>query len=224
MLRKILLAGIAVTLAVSNVRPDASAQYLVAAPAMVVPVVPADDVVAVAEPVYYAPARVQTTYVAYRPTYVTTVSDAIVTPYGYTPVVSNGYYQGYGYAPQYAFNPYYAGAAYGNGIDPLAASVVSAVAYTARNGGDTDAAGVVSSLISGFLASSAGPNYPACAPGYVVPQGVYVQPVQPQYVVPVAPAYVYWRGDGEGDQGEDGWHHDHGHHYGWFKLHDDEGD
>src|SRR5215469_4631922 len=60
------------------------------------------DVVSVAEPA--------TQYVV--------ANDTIITPYGYRPYYSQGYYQGYAYNPQYTYNPYYEAAAY-SPVDPV---------------------------------------------------------------------------------------------------------
>lgn len=187
-----------------------------------------DDVVSVAEPVYYAPVQ-QQSYVMQTASYVP-VNDTIVTPYGYTPVYNNGYYQGYGYNPQYAYNPYYASAAYAP-ADPVSSAVVNTVVAAAANGGHVSGQTLIQSLVGGLLAAQAQQQYqqqygqvygqPVYQQQYVqqpVYQQQYVQ--QPVYypqaarviqqVMPgvVTPVYV---------------RHDNGEHRGWYKQERGEG-
>ncbi len=157
-----------------------------------------NDVSSVSEPVSYVP--VTQSYLVQRTQYVP-VADTVVTPYGYTPVYNNGYYQGYGYDPRYNQNPYYAGAAYGNG-DPVTAAVVNTVVNAASNGRHLNSGNVVQTLLGAYLASQAQQQYQQQAQNAQYP--VYAQqyqryPVQRmiQQVVPVQ--VLHRHGD---DQGE----------------------
>ncbi len=185
-----------------------------------------EDVVSVAEPVSYAPAQVVTLYqTAYQTTYIP-VNDTIVTPYGYTPYDSNGYYQGYAYDPRYAaYNPYYMGAAYGNG-DPLSAAVVNTVLSAAVSGNRVDGRQVIQSLLNAFVATQAQQQYQQQYqqyPQYSQQPAYFVQQQQPQYVpvqsvlpVQLVPVYQLRHGDGEHRGGDHGDHNggDHGDHNG----------
>jgi len=183
-----------------------------------------EDVVSVAEPVSYATVQSVPSYqTVYQTTYVP-VNDTIVTPYGYTPVYNNGYYQGYGYNPQYAtYNPYYMGAAYGNG-DPLSAAVVNTVLSAAVSGGRVDGRQVLQSLLGAFVASQAQQQYQQqyqqypqySQPVYYPEQQrfVQVQSVQVQSVIPMQVVPVYHVRHGEEHRGDHGDHGggDHGNH------------
>jgi len=173
-----------------------------------------EDLASVAEPVIYAPAQ---SAVMYQTAYVP-VNDTIVTPYGYTPYYSNGYYQGYAYSPGYAYNPYYMGAAYGNG-DPVSAAVVNTVLGVVANDEHVGSGQMLQSLVGAFLAAQAQqqyqqyPQYPQYQqPSYYPQQAPVYYPQQyvPQYAPPVqyVPVYVP-RGDREHGDGEHG-RGDHG--------------
>ncbi len=189
------------------------------------------DVVSVAEPVTYATLGNGAVYqtAAYQPAYQTAyvpANDTIVTPYGYTPYYNNGYYQGYAYDPRYAaYNPYYMGAAYGNG-DPVSAAVVNTVLSAAVSGGRVDGRQVIQSLLGALVASQMQQQYQPqyqqyqqyaqySQPVYYQQQQQFVQvqqvPVQVQSVVPVqvVPVFHVRHGDGE-RHGEHGDHGDHG--------------
>ncbi|MFN2529227.1 MAG: hypothetical protein ABR584_10995 [Candidatus Baltobacteraceae bacterium] len=172
-----------------------------------------DDVVSVAEPLYYAP--VQSDYVVAQTQYVP-VNDTIITPYGYRPQDDNGYYQGYGYNPAYTNNPYYAGATYGG--DPVASAVVGTLVNAAVSGGHVNSQSVIQSLLTGLIASQmqrAQPQYgygqpqPYYQPQQYVqqyePAQVYQQVIQRQLVpVAVPGGFVRGHGHGHGDEGDDG--------------------
>ncbi|GAC1358540.1 MAG: hypothetical protein NVSMB31_18960 [Vulcanimicrobiaceae bacterium] len=149
-----------------------------------------DDVVSVAEPVgYYTP--IQGNFVAYQPQIVP-VNDSVVTPYGYRPVYNNGYYQGYAYNQGYGSNPYYAGAAYGNG-DPVTAAVVNTVISAAGSNGHLNGRDIIQTLVGSYLAGQA--------------QRQFQPQYQPQYQQYPQPIYqngqpVYYPLRGHGDQGE----------------------
>lgn len=229
MLRTLLFAGTAALMATLGTAATAAAHahhhfhyaYLNSDGLLVQTNADNDDVVSVAEPVTYAPVQTVTTY---QPAYVP-VSDTIVTPYGYMPYNQNGYYQGYAYNTQYAYNPYYMAAAYGN-QDPLSAAVVGTVLNAVASGGHVSGSQLIQSLIGGFLAAQSQQQYqqyyqPQYAQPQYYPQAVYypqqtsvTYPIytQVQQVVPVSPQFVpviirHREHDGDGDHGH---HGDHG--------------
>jgi len=157
------------------------------------------DVSSVAEPFSYVPVQ-QSAFTQYVP-----VADTVVTPYGYAPVYNNGYYQGYGYDPRYNQNPYYAGAAYGNG-DPVTAAVVNMVVRAAANG-RLNSRNVVQSLLGAYLASQAqqqyeNGQYPVYAQQYQRYQGYPAQRVI-QQIIPNQVLQRHGDDQGENDQEND---------------------